>query len=148
MRLCVGSWNCDICQLKLKVKPFIVSSVGILEDFLAAYRWWAIGNRCNELITHKSLDSRNNFFLSKCRFCIFFKLRNTTQTLTNTCTQTLPISIFEDELPNPRDWRSYHRRLPVDGNVAYHWKHNTVKSQNIRSRDESNLGPQILPRLL
>jgi hypothetical protein len=24
---------------------------------------------------------------------------------------------------NPQDWRRHHRRLAVDGNVAYHWKH-------------------------
>jgi hypothetical protein len=24
---------------------------------------------------------------------------------------------------NPQDWQSHHRRLAVNGNVAYHWKH-------------------------
>jgi hypothetical protein len=34
-----------------------------------------------------------------------------------------PRSIFEDWSANPQDWRSHHRRLAIDGNVAYHWKH-------------------------
>jgi hypothetical protein len=29
-----------------------------------------------------------------------------------------------------RDWRSHHRRLAVDGHVAYHWKNSAVKSWN------------------
>ena len=51
-------------------------------------------------------------------------------------------------MSNTRDWRSHHRHLAVDRNVAYHWIHNAVKSQNIRSQEESNPGPQVLPRLL
>jgi hypothetical protein len=31
------------------------------------------------------------------------------------------VSIFED-------WGSHHKRLAVDENVAYHWKHNAIKS--------------------
>jgi hypothetical protein len=34
-----------------------------------------------------------------------------------------------------RDWWSHRRRLAVDGNTAYHWKHNAVKSWNIRSHE-------------
>ena len=34
------------------------------------------------------------------------------------------------------------------GNVAYHWMHNAVKFQNIRSQEESNPEPQVLPRFL
>ena len=49
---------------------------------------------------------------------------------------------------NSRGWRSHHKRLAVDGNVAYHLMRNVVKSQNIRSHGESNPGPQVLLRLL
>ena len=37
--------------------------------------------------------------------------------------------------------------LVVDGNVAYHLMYNAVKFQNIRSKGESNLEPQMLPML-
>jgi hypothetical protein len=44
--------------------------------------------------------------------------------LMNTRTQTLPLGASSKTVPpNPQDWRSHHRRLAVDGNVAYHWKH-------------------------
>jgi len=60
--------------------------------------------------------------------------RTYTHTPMNTHTQTLPLwSSSKTEPTNPRDWQSHHRRLTVDGNVAYHWMHNAVKSQNIRS---------------
>jgi hypothetical protein len=29
-----------------------------------------------------------------------------------------------------RDWRSHHKRLTIDENVAYHWKYNAVKFRN------------------
>ena len=60
----------------------------------------------------------------------------------NTRTQTLPLwASSKTEPANPRGWRSHHKRLTVDGNVAYHWMHNAVKSQNIRSHGELNPGP-------
>jgi len=30
----------------------------------------------------------------------------------------------------PRDWRSHHSCLAVNGNIAYHWKNKAVKSWN------------------
>jgi hypothetical protein len=42
----------------------------------------------------------------------------------NTRTQTLPLGASSKTVPaNPQDWRSHHRHLAVDGNVAYQWKH-------------------------
>jgi hypothetical protein len=42
----------------------------------------------------------------------------------NRHTQTLPLGASSKTVPaNPQDWRSHHRRLAIDGNVAYHWKH-------------------------
>jgi hypothetical protein len=42
----------------------------------------------------------------------------------NTRMQTLPLGASSKTVPrNPQDWWSHHRRLAVDGNVAYHWKH-------------------------
>jgi hypothetical protein len=42
----------------------------------------------------------------------------------NTRTQTLPLGASLKTVPaNPQDWQSHHRRLAIDGNVAYHWKH-------------------------
>ena len=39
----------------------------------------------------------------------------------NTRTQTLPLwASSKTEPANPRDWRSRHRHLVVDGNVTYH----------------------------
>ena len=75
--------------------------------------------------------------------------RTHTRTPINKRTQTLSLwASSKTEPANPRDWRSHHRRLAVDGNVAYHLMHNAVKSQNIRSHGKSNTGPQMLPRLL
>ena len=72
-----------------------------------------------------------------------------THTPMNTRTQTLLLWAFSKTEPaNPRDWRSHHMRLAIYGNAAYHWMHNTVKSQNIRSHEESNPEPQVLLRLL
>jgi hypothetical protein len=52
----------------------------------------------------------------------------------NMRTQTLPLwAPLKDWAGRPRDSRSHHRRLAVDGVVAYHWKHSTVKSW-IKSR--------------
>ena len=46
----------------------------------------------------------------------------------NTHTLTLPLwPSSKTELAKSRDWRSYHRYLVVDGNVAYHWMHNADK---------------------
>jgi len=36
----------------------------------------------------------------------------------------------------------------VDGNIAYHWMYNAIKSQNICSYGESDSEPQVLSRLL
>jgi hypothetical protein len=38
-----------------------------------------------------------------------------TRTQTRASSKTVPA--------NPQGWRSHHRRLAVDGNVAFHWKH-------------------------
>ena len=92
----------------------------------------------------------------------FLRLHSTTKTLIThvhshpyayTYANSTPISIFEDwagksSRLNSRDWRRHHMRLVVDGNVAYHWMHNAIKSQNIRFHEESNRWPQMLPRLL
>jgi len=43
---------------------------------------------------------------------------------THTRTHTLPY----EHLDKFRDWWSHHRRLAVDGHVAYHWKNIAVKS--------------------
>jgi hypothetical protein len=41
----------------------------------------------------------------------------------NTRTRTLPLGASSKTVPaNPQDWRSHHRRLAVDENVAYHWQ--------------------------
>jgi hypothetical protein len=42
----------------------------------------------------------------------------------NTRTQTLRLGESSKIVPtNPQDWRSHNKRLAVDGNVTYHWKH-------------------------
>ena len=75
--------------------------------------------------------------------------RTHTHTSMNTCTQTLSLwASSKTESANLQDWQSHHRHLAVDGNIAYHWICNAVKSQNIRSHGESNPGPQVLPRHL
>jgi hypothetical protein len=65
-------------------------------------------------------------------FTIFFRITRyigdthnaRTLILMNTRTQILPLGASSKTMPvNPQDWRSHHRRLAVDGNVAYHWKH-------------------------
>ena len=66
----------------------------------------------------------------------------------NTRTQTLLLwASSKTEPANPQNWRNHYRRLAVDGNVAYHWMHNTVKSQNIRFHGKSNPESQMLPKL-
>jgi hypothetical protein len=41
-----------------------------------------------------------------------------------TRTQTLLLGASSKTLSaNPQDWRSHRRRLAVDGNITYHWKH-------------------------
>jgi hypothetical protein len=46
---------------------------------------------------------------------------------TKTRTQTLPLGASLKIVPaNPQDWRSHHRRLAVDGNVAYPLKAQTL----------------------
>jgi len=47
----------------------------------------------------------------------------------NTCTRILSLwASLKTEAANPRDWRSHHRHLTVNGNIAYHRMHNAVKS--------------------
>ena len=56
--------------------------------------------------------------------------RTHTHTPMNTRTQILPLWVSSKTEPaNPRDWRSHHRRLAVDENIAYHLMHNIVKFQ-------------------
>jgi hypothetical protein len=44
-----------------------------------------------------------------------------------TCTHTHP---YEDTYANPTVMKTSDRRLAIDRDVAYHWKHSTVKSCN------------------
>ena len=75
--------------------------------------------------------------------------RTHTHTPMNTRMQTLPLwASSKTEPANSWDWRSHHRRLAIEENVAYHLIHNAVKSQNIHFYRESNQRPHVLPRLL
>ena len=40
---------------------------------------------------------------------------------------SLSTGTSKTEPANPRNWRSHHRRLVIDGNITYNWKHNVVK---------------------
>ena len=52
-----------------------------------------------------------------------------TLTPINTHMQTLPLwAPTKDCAGTSRYWWSHHIRLAVDGNIAYRWKHNAVKS--------------------
>jgi hypothetical protein len=109
-------------------------------------------------ITAKVLFLNRYFILTRTiALCFFFAIaqynsdtRNTcTLTHMKACTQTLPLwASSKTGLTNPQDWWSHYRRLTLDGNVTYHWKHNVVKLCNIRFHGESNPGPDVLLRLL
>ena len=96
-----------------------------------------------------SWSSYFNFFFWDYTVQLRHSQRTHTHTPMNTHTQTLSLwASSKTEPANPRDWRSHHWCLVVDGNVAYHWMHNAVKSQNIRSQGESNPEHQVLPEFL
>ena len=85
----------------------------------------------------------------------FFRSHSTTPTLTTyayshlykyTYANPTAISIFKDWAGKSSRLTKSPHVLAVDGNVAYHWMHNAIKFQNIRSNEKSNLGPQVLPR--
>jgi hypothetical protein len=79
--------------------------------------------------------------LSNCTCCSFFfanytstKRRHLTRKRTHLCEyryiNPTPWAHPKRFAGTSRDWRSHHRRLAVDRNVAYHWKHIAVKSWN------------------
>jgi hypothetical protein len=76
-----------------------------------AYIWKAL-----PLSTLSCLALKDDFF-----FC---KLHSTSEIPMNIRAQTLPLGASSKTgSANPQDWRSHHRRLTVNRNVAYHWKH-------------------------
>lgn len=84
-----------------------------------------------------SFSFLNLFAAKKCLITnlrIFFSIRQgnadayKARTLApmNTRTQTLPLRIpSKTRLTHSsrRDWRSYHRRFSINGNIIYHWNH-------------------------
>lgn len=68
----------------------------------------------------------------------FFRLHGTTRTLTthahsrhawtHICKSYPVFASSKTKAANPQDWQSHNWRLAIDRNVAYHWKHNAVKS--------------------
>jgi len=101
------------------------------------------------MLVHKlNLTIRSNY--------IFF-LRNTvqTQTLTSACT-LIPINtrmqpypyehLQETESADPRDWRSYHWRLTIDGKCQLNPGINSEKCEHQCRVEDSNPGGQVPPQ--
>ena len=111
---------------------------------------WLVGSFFFEIIQYNS-DTHNSRTLTH-PYTQYNSDTHNSRTLTHPYEYTYAKPTLwassKTEPANPRDWRSHHRRLAVDGNVAYHLMHNAVKSQNIRSHGKSNPGPQVLLMLL
>jgi hypothetical protein len=125
--------KCIWVELSL-VLTLIHSSIYGL-NFFWTYIWIALNTSAFSPIWIKLNKSASFFRITQYNVdahASTLTLMNTrTQTLTpmNTRMQTLPLwAPPKDWTGKSRDSRSYHQRLAVDGDVAYHWKHSAVKS--------------------